>query len=292
MSQTNVVLAAALAASFFVTGGAQAVSLVAVTTDNRLTQFDSATPSMLSPFVAITGVTAGARIVGIDTRPGDNQVYGVGTDNMLYTIDIATGAASVHSILTGATIDPMLSYGIDFNPVADAANGASLRLVTSAGNNYAINANSGVIGNTASIIPTGYGGVAYTNSVKTPAPASTALYYIDFTSDKLFVANSAFNAPTIMEVGALGLDTIGVYGFDILADGRAFASLTSGITGQSGLYEINLTTGTAMLMGEFGAATPLLAGMTAVPVPEAETYAMMLAGLGLVGWMARRRKPV
>lgn len=28
------------------------------------------------------------------------------------------------------------------------------------------------------------------------------------------------------------------------------------------------------------------------PVPEAETYALMLAGLGLVGWMARRRKAV
>jgi hypothetical protein len=27
-----------------------------------------------------------------------------------------------------------------------------------------------------------------------------------------------------------------------------------------------------------------------IPVPEAETYAMMLAGLGLVGWAARRRR--
>ncbi|MHB1083663.1 MAG: PEP-CTERM sorting domain-containing protein [Thiobacillus sp.] len=31
-------------------------------------------------------------------------------------------------------------------------------------------------------------------------------------------------------------------------------------------------------------------GYTAVPVPEPETYAMMLAGLGLVGWAARRSK--
>lgn len=32
--------------------------------------------------------------------------------------------------------------------------------------------------------------------------------------------------------------------------------------------------------------------MTVTAVPEAETYAMMLAGLGLVGFIARRRKPI
>jgi hypothetical protein len=30
--------------------------------------------------------------------------------------------------------------------------------------------------------------------------------------------------------------------------------------------------------------------MVAAPVPEPETYAMMLAGLGLLGFAARRRK--
>ena len=292
MPKQSQLVAAALAAGGFLAGSAaQAVELVAVTTDNRLTTFDSASPSMLGPFVEITGITPGARIVGIDTRPGDNKVYGVGTDNMLYTLDITTGAATLHSTLSGASIDPMLSYGMDFNPVADAAAGSSLRLVSSDGSNFAINADTGVIGNTTSVIPTNFGGVAYTNSTSDPAPAATSLYYIDFTSDMLYVATSAFNTPTITAVGSLGLDTIGAFGFDILADGSAYATLTSGVTGLSGLYGIDLATGAATLLGEFGDATPLLAGMTAAPVPEAETYAMMLAGLGLVGWMARRRKP-
>jgi hypothetical protein len=292
-------LAGALAAAglTLAAGSASAVSIVGITTDNRITIFDSATPSMTSPYVTVTGVTAGARIVGIDTRPGDDAIYGVGTDNKLYTIDAITGVATVHTTLTGPAISSSLSYGIDFNPVADGAGGSSLRLVTSAGNNYAINVNTGVtsvIGNTASIIQTNFGGVAYTNSTNDPVPASTQLYYIDFFTDELFRADTAFNAPSIVKVGSLGFDTVGAYGFDITADGQAFASLTDSITGQGGLYSINLMTGAASLIGDFGVSSPLLAGMTVAaglaPVPEPETYAMMLAGLGLVGWMALLRR--
>jgi hypothetical protein len=43
----------------------------------------------------------------------------------------------------------------------------------------------------------------------------------------------------------------------------------------------------AFIEKKFVGLTPSLFSVT--PVPEAETYAMMLAGLGLVGWMARRR---
>jgi hypothetical protein len=32
-----------------------------------------------------------------------------------------------------------------------------------------------------------------------------------------------------------------------------------------------------------------LGSTVAPPIPEPETYALMLAGLGLVGWAARRR---
>jgi hypothetical protein len=81
-------------AALLVTSTAQAASLVGLTTDNRLTTFDSSNPAALSPFVTISGVTSGARIVGIDTRPSDNMIYGVGTDNILYRIDATTGAAT------------------------------------------------------------------------------------------------------------------------------------------------------------------------------------------------------
>ena len=35
-----------------------------------------------------------------------------------------------------------------------------------------------------------------------------------------------------------------------------------------------------------------LDAVSLTPVPEPETYAMMLAGLGIVGWMARRPRPI
>ncbi len=44
----------------------------------------------------------------------------------------------------------------------------------------------------------------------------------------------------------------------------------------------------AFVEKKFLGLTPVTTSVT--PVPEAETYAMMLAGLGLVGWAARRRR--
>ena len=57
---------------------------------------------------------------------------------------------------------------------------------------------------------------------------------------------------------------------------------------------VNLNAGTGYRFLVTGDVTGNLGGgyggvLQAVPVPEAETYAMMLAGLGLVGFMARRR---
>jgi len=62
----------------------------------------------------------------------------------------------------------------------------------------------------------------------------------------------------------------------------AFATLLAGTT--AGKAYVNIHTPGTYASGE-------IRGFLA-PVPEPETYALMLAGLGLLGWFAKRRRPV
>lgn len=55
-------------------------------------------------------------------------------------------------------------------------------------------------------------------------------------------------------------------------------------------YTARVPTGDASGFGGVGYYLYLEGNVTAAPVPEAETYAMMLAGLGLIGMMVRRRR--
>src|SRR5215218_10943153 len=52
--------------------------LFGLTCSNSLVQFGSGSPGTLARHVAITGMTAGASMVGIDFRPSDGRLYGVG----------------------------------------------------------------------------------------------------------------------------------------------------------------------------------------------------------------------
>lgn len=92
-----------------------------------------------------------------------------------------------------------------------------------------------------------------------------------------------------------GLD---ITGLSVYSEaGVLIASGTSLMSGMSDVWTLsadNLALGNYYLQvngtmasetaGSFGGAVML------VPVPEPETYGMMLAGLGLLGWMARGRK--
>jgi len=276
------------AATALTTLSAQAVTLVGITSANEVVRFDT-NPAVAESRVAITGLAAaGERLVGIDTRPSNGMIYGVSTASKLYTLDEMTGAASFVADLNNPVVSAAKGYGIDFNPVADYNGGTSLRLVSSTGDNYAINANNGGV-TVATSIAAGYSGVAYSNSMvkMPPAPASTTLYYLNSGSDMLAKATTGFNNPTITQVGSLGVDVLKANGFEVLGNGMAFAALTVDDASLStGIFSIDLMTGAATMLRPYNGT---LSGLTVSAVPEPTSVALLLAGLAGVGFIARRR---
>ena len=279
-------------AALSIGAAAHAEPIVGLTTTNALLTFDSATPTNGSALVNITGLATNERILSIDLRPTTGVLYGVSSDDKVYSLSLTGQATFVGGLGTMLASDVI---GLDFNPVNDLSGNPSLRIVSSTGQNLAYS----LVSNTTTVgtpIQTSFAAVAYSNN-DIDSTTGTALYYIDTMSDTLKIATSSFNAPTITTVGSLGFNANGVAGFDIGASGMAFAALTDLDTGKSGLYSINLTTGSATFAGAFGiggntAISPPLLGLTMItaPVPEPSTYALMLAGLMGIGWVARRRK--
>lgn len=295
---------------------AQAETLLGLTVTNQLVTFDSANPSNGSTPISITGLAFSERLLGIDLRPSTGVVYGLGSLNNLYTLDIGTGAATrLASLMADATdtTSPFsglrgTAFGVDFNPVPDLGQTLpSLRITSNVGENLRINVNGANAGKVFTDTDLNFGNAAagaptivasgYTNSDR-DATTGTALYGIDLGSSSLYLQTVPNNG-ALDRVGDLGTDTIGVTGFDVSASGVAYAALTDRFTGASALYRIALQ-GSGPLatpMGAFGvagntAALPALNGLTALaaPVPEPSTWALGLMGLMAMGGLSLRRK--
>src|SRR6266508_3365973 len=150
---------------------------------NTLVSFNPATPSV-GTSIPVTGLMAGQTLVGIDVRPANGLLYGLGvnaaTDTAtLYTISPVTGVATVEGALNlPVTVNlPGSGYGFDFNPVSDRIRVTTDGLETGIGLNFRINPDNGTVVIDTMITPAGsqISGVAYTND----ETGVTTLYTLD-----------------------------------------------------------------------------------------------------------------
>ena len=223
----------------------------AVDASNKLLIFSPMSPGTRIE-KPITGLPMGVNIEGIDFRPTDGKLHALGSDGQLYGLDLASAAAKALAPLHYLD-DPNFkamgtSFGFDFNPVADR-----LRIVSNTGQNLRINVSNGItLVDGALKLVSGPGtpfvnAAAYTNSFA--GTTSTVLYDIDSESNSLFKQNPP-NDGGLERIGALGVDIDAANGFDIGGTtGMAYALLTVG--GNTGLYSINLTNGSATKVSDF-----------------------------------------
>ena len=264
-------------AALTVSSGASAATIFGVDENNQLVSFDSATPGTFLSSTAITGVTSSLQ--GLDFRPLNNVLYGLGSDHVIYTINTMTGAASAVS----SALNIMGSeFGFDFNPSIDR-----LRIVSNTNQNYVFNPNDGSL---STVTPVAYAagdtnfgkdpdvtGLAYSSAA---FGGSTQLYSIDTANDVL--DTQANSAGTLATVGSLGVNLGSRTSFDISgSDAFAFNGTT--------LYRANLQTGALTSLGNTNRA---LFGIAIAAVPEPATWAMMLIGFGGIGFAMRRRAKV
>jgi hypothetical protein len=233
----------------------QQLTIFGVTTTNQLVRFTSTAPGTVTTIGTISGLQAGENILGIDFRPSNGQLYGLGSTSRLYIINTTTGAATQVGTGTFTTALSGTNFGFDFNPVPDA-----IRIVSDTGQNLRVNPTTAAVTVDGAINPgtPQVTAAGYTNNFA--GAVNTMLFVIDTsgTTDRLAIQNPPNNG-TLVTVGPLGIDASGVNGFDISAtDNRAFAALQPGVgVAFSTLYSINLQTGAATAIGAIGSGLTL-----------------------------------
>jgi hypothetical protein len=264
----------------------------ALTTGDRLLRFDGDEPRQAMG-QEIRGLRNGESLVGIDFRPSgpeatQGKLYGLGDQGYIYTINARMATATRGPQITADGAPVVLRgefFGIDFNPTVDR-----LRIVSDANQNLRVNVDTGVLADFDATVPgtqpdldlqyaagdpnTGQDpavtGAAYRNSApEALGTTNTELYDIDANTNDMSEQTPPNNG-TLVTVGALGVNTTRLVGFDIVTRGaspdgdRGFAALRPMGADSSAFYAVDLGTGDATRIGSIGRAS-MVEGL-AIPI--------------------------
>lgn len=281
----------------------RAEAIYGLTNLQQLVTFDSNTRAVTST-VSLPFSITGEILVSIDVRPANGQLYALSNQNNIYRVNPVTGSATQ----IGGTLSPapMGSLkAIDFNPTVDR-----IRVLGSgaAPNNLRVHPDTGAVAATDGALAFAVGvgdpnqgdtpavvNGAYTNSFS--GATTTVLYDLEAGND-ILARQVPPNDGTLNTVGALGFDLAtsgGFTGFDISgATGTAYLvgnNLVGGGLTANSLYQVNLTSGAASLLGSVSGVNGSFRDIAVVgpnPVPEPACAAVLLGGVMLLGLVRRR----
>jgi hypothetical protein len=231
-------------------------TLYATTDQNLLLEFRERAPDRLTDVQAITGLPSGVTLRGIDFRPLTGDLYGVGSDSVVYRVNPTTAIA----VAEGPAFTPALRgtwFGVDFNPTVD-----KIRVTSDAGQNLRLNVDEGTVLSVDRDLNPGTPqivGSGYTNSsFSATRPTATQLFAIDAGSDQILLQNPP-NDGTLTQGKRLGIDVGPQAGFDIAgANNTGYLATSTPRTRGSVLYRVDVTTGKTRAVGRIGGGKRLV----------------------------------
>lgn len=233
-----------------------------VTTDqNQLISFNVRKPDQLLSIRNISGLPAGVSLVGIDFRPKTGDLYGIGSNSVVYRVNPQTAIAIAENVAPGTPptdvpFTPGLNgtkFGVDFNPAPDA-----IRVVSDAQQNLRVAPDAGtVLGVDGNLNPgtPQVVGAAYTNSafnVTQPAATAVQLYVLDRAQNQVCLQNPPNNGTLTnrqpLDDVRLSRDS----GWDIAGSNDVGYLATNDRRGRATLYTVDETTGDTRNVGQIG----------------------------------------
>jgi Domain of unknown function (DUF4394) len=225
----------------------------------NLLQFSSRSPRFVRS-KAITGLPSGVALSGIDFRPATGDLYALGSDKVVYRVNVATAIAVAEGPAFETAPAALVSgnIGFDFNPTVD-----KIRVTSDADDNIRLNPDEGnLLSKDTSLTPADVMvvGSAYTNSSFTAfatRPTVTELYALDIAprKDRLWIQRPA-NSGTLITPVSLGFNLGLNAGFDIVgSDDVGNVGYVAGTqVGKSSaeLWRVDLATGKTRSLGRIG----------------------------------------